>query len=255
MTGAAPDGIRKLPVWRTLGESLRLVVVHWRLAIKRGALPFGLWIAGLYVLGYLASQHWDDGLNVWLAGAVQAAGAAAVLPLLLVPWFRAVAGTVPDASNAGLLVYLRHGGWLLLIWLGMSGSLWVLEASLGSVGLNDTSGPWNVLVAPLKSLLPLYVLARLGLILPIIAVEGQGSIVTAWTRSRGNGWRMTAIFLVPIWVIALLGGLLAQELIPDEHGALIELFGTLYSSFFVFLDCLIISTALALLYRSTGEPS
>ncbi len=43
----------------------------------------------------------------------------------------------------------------------------------------------------------LYVLSRVVLILPATAIDESPTLAWAWNRSRGNGWRLTLMILIP----------------------------------------------------------
>jgi hypothetical protein len=75
-------------------------------------------------------------------------------------------------------------------WLPLSDYLW---GELGGAG--DTPGPiqttvhWAVLI-PLQ-----YLSSRIALTLPAAAIQNPISFAEAWSLSRGNGWRITAVIL------------------------------------------------------------
>jgi hypothetical protein len=96
-------------------------------------------------------------------------------------------------------------------------------------------------------LAPLYLLARLVLVLPGIALGHDWRLRDAWRLSRGNGWRLfVAVMLLP-WGFSLLVDLAGQAMdsrIIDGGFAMIE---ALLSA------CGVI--ALSLAYRELEEPA
>ena len=71
------------------------------------------------------------------------------------------------------------------------------ELSIRLLGLNISSFPW----ALLGQILFCYLIGRLSLLLPAIAVDAQVSLRSAWLQSKGNGWRVA---LLVGWIPTLL---------------------------------------------------
>ena len=63
------------------------------------------------------------------------------------------------------------------------------ELSLRLLGLKISLFPWMLL-----GLIPFgYLIGRLSLLLPAIAVDVQASLRSAWSQSKGNGWRVALL--------------------------------------------------------------
>jgi hypothetical protein len=93
--------------------------------------------------------------------------------------------------------------WLLFIYI-IGGMFWlfaieVVERFVGEelkelrVSLSGSKSmilfPWTLL-----GLIPCgYLIGRLSLLLPAIAVDDQASLRSAWSQSKGNGWRMALL--------------------------------------------------------------
>ena len=89
-----------------------------------------------------------------------------------------------------------------------------------------------------------YVVARLSIALPAIAIDDATSITTAWNLSRHNGWRLTIALSIPILLIAGLGFVYERLVPPSSHPI-----GVFLTSFaFVLVDAITI-TALSVAYR------
>jgi hypothetical protein len=71
------------------------------------------------------------------------------------------------------------------------------ELSIRLLGLNISLFPW----ALLGQILFCYLIGRLSLLLPAIAVDAQVSLRSAWLQSKGNGWRVA---LLVGWIPTLL---------------------------------------------------
>ncbi len=71
------------------------------------------------------------------------------------------------------------------------------ELSIRLLGLNLSLFPWALLWLILLG----YLIGRLSLLLPAIAVDAQVSLRSAWLQSKGNGWRVA---LLVGWIPTLL---------------------------------------------------
>ena len=63
------------------------------------------------------------------------------------------------------------------------------ELSIRLLGLNISLFPW----ALLGQIFLGYLIGRLSLLLPAIAVDSQASLRSAWLQSKGNGWRVALL--------------------------------------------------------------
>ena len=104
------------------------------------------------------------------------------------------------SSSYGLLSWTpretRYLGWslaLLVIALVLSRlPVRVLEYGLVR-GLPNPGGLLSAYLAPFFAVVSVYVLSRLNLVLPAMAIDEHHNFRWAWQRSRGHGWRLLVV--------------------------------------------------------------
>ena len=145
----------------------------------------------------------------------------------------------------------RFFRWIIFIYL-IGGTFWFLTSEIGIRGvdfietfleekLQDISirlsgskmvfFPWT-----LFGLIPCgYLIGRLSLLLPAIAIDSQTSLRTAWSQSKGNGWRMALLvgwmpillhFLEKV-LAAYFGFYLSKQVASSGFGVYVEVFSVL----------------------------
>ena len=226
MDSAHTDDLR-LPIWATLGEAFMALAEEWDSLLKAIALP-AMIVASANVIAEGVIGGGTGGLGLW------------IIPLAVIPWAAhviiAVAchryvlmGREGLPSSWGLFWTKRETrflGWTLAI--SMIAFLFVIPgviaggvavfafaATFGEVLLGAGSVAFIPIVAGMAlALVPaIYVIARLSLLLPMTAVGQRPELKDAWALSRGNGWRLVAVMLLPsLFSISLtLPGLLFPE--------------------------------------------
>lgn len=94
--------------------------------------------------------------------------------------------------------------WLLgvyLVYLAVWLPVWTVMVNV----THDMPPDWTRQPAVIPAL---YVVARLSLVLPAVALDRDVSFKWAWTLTRGNGWRLVVVVGVLPWAISQLLGLL-----------------------------------------------
>jgi hypothetical protein len=104
----------------------------------------------------------------------------------------------------------RYLAWLLAAWLLGFLATMFLMMTIGTIVINVFNIPraWMEVGWFLGSfqVLGTYVLARLSLILPAIALDGRPSLSRIWRLSDGNGWRLTVVVCGLPWLLELSQG-------------------------------------------------
>ena len=165
--------------------------------------------AGLPLLGMIASTlYWASGAATSVAGMpwILLIADGVLFSWLAVRCHRVVLlGAHEDTPTHRLKTVANYfagivaGTLLLALFMAISSFRYVPTGAdptseEGIIGLPV----WAVWIA---QLLPLYLLARFALALPVFAL-GQGwHLLEAWKRTRGNGWRLViVVFLLPVGI-------------------------------------------------------
>ncbi len=102
------------------------------------------------------------------------------------------------------------------------------ELSIRLLGLKMTVSPWTLL-----GLIPFgYLIGRLSLLLPAIAVDAQASLRSAWLQSKGSGWRVallvgwipTLFLLLESTLSSYINWRLGKQPIPFSLGIYVGIF-------------------------------
>lgn len=205
MMGLSPTNTPvPLPVARIL---IGAVAIPWTCArsfARALALPAVVLFAAT-ALGRLAEA--EKMLSARALLALTTAGATAVFAVIC---HRLVllADRPGDENRPGPLSLrriLRYVGWVLVIAL----VYFVLSVPLGRILVEVLQGDSTASASPGTGALvvfyifPLYVVARLMLVLPGAAMDQEVNLRWSWALTRGNGWRLfVAIFLFP-WSISV----------------------------------------------------
>ena len=106
--------------------------------------------------------------------------------------------------------------WLLAAWSLAFLTTMFLLMTIGTIVMNvfDIPRAWMEMGWFLGSfeVLGTYVLARLSLILPAVALDGRPSLSSIWRLSHGNGWRLTVVLGGLPWLVSHF----QRFILPDE---------------------------------------
>jgi hypothetical protein len=106
---------------------------------------------------------------------------------------------------------LRFLGWVVAIYLiATILSIPFAVAAATLLGETAVAGQGAGWVKEIASIPALYLLARFSLIFPAAAIDNSVSMRWAWQRTRGNGWRITAVVGLFPWLIERANGLLLR---------------------------------------------
>ncbi len=242
---------KKLPIGKTIWAALRTPFFLDRRSWLSLGLPVGLLGIALLSLWTVNYLRWHELVQVlaWLMVLFAANGfALRYLRLLLLG---------PPASPGGfrnwrrdVLSFLAFVA-LSLLFGALLGLLlsFLLPAMAGFVLAVNSATPWLALGAVLLGLLALggasYLVARLVLILPALAVDHSAGIGRIWRLSRGNGLRLAVVlFGFP----GLMNPFLVR-VITEAGGPWWELAGT---AFDIFITLLVLGL-LGMAYRKLSD--
>jgi hypothetical protein len=230
MSTLAASELRKLPVWRTVGECY--MTVAWNL----GQLVRMCWLWFVVVAAMNGAVHWlelalgDEPSLLLYAVALVVGGAALVieglfLASIAVAWHRLILRQ--ERVTGAAYLRLDRPVWLYLIYslflivlaqlplvvslalVGFSDAVTQIVGDLVvALGLSLAGGLFLLLGSALAILL---VLPRLSLVLPAVALEQELSLREAWRASRANTVRLalaTALCMLPTFLL-LTGELIA----------------------------------------------
>jgi hypothetical protein len=105
---------------------------------------------------------------------------------------------------------LRFLLWVVVIYAVeavLEGLSWYLAKDVGGGDIGDV-GDW---VKQIASIPALYVLARLSLAFPAVAIDRNAGLRWSWTRTRGNGWRIFVVVGLFPWLTDMSIGLVWRE--------------------------------------------
>jgi len=210
----------KLPLWRSVGEAYALWGRNFAEILRLSwpwmaviALPLAIivWLQGSTVTGAMEAaragrpvleEHPLADMILQLVGQLIALPA---LASVAVAWHRLVL----RGEHAGPELYLRRDGVvigyaILLFWIGL------ITRAPNSAGrlLQAVTGPVRALqtLTGLVALIALFIVARLSLALPALAVgRAEISFGAAWAATKGNSWRLFwgYLFCILPWVVVV----------------------------------------------------
>lgn len=188
-------GVSPLPVARILVGAVAIPWTFARAYARALALP-ALLLFIVTALDHLAPEG-----NLRPArGALSLAELAATVVFTVICHRLVLLAQGPDGDEAGRLSLgrsLRFAGWVLVVGLVYV----VMAAPLSAVlarflpGEFDAGGLTSAAFMAIF-LLPLYVIARILLVLPGTAIDQQVNLRWSWNRTRGNGWRLVGTVLL-----------------------------------------------------------
>jgi hypothetical protein len=222
------DEIRRLPLRRVILSAFALPWEHRREVFRVTAMPL-LAIIACTLAGNLADfgQARPSGLALQSRAAVLAlhllfvVGYGIATSWLAIAIHRLVLLEVPDAGARITRQDLRR----LAVFFGVLAGIWVLHAVLtmliGSGILNIFNPPRYVPtgIAPEQGLATLklpvpgqwiinaaaflsyWVVGRMSLMLPAIAIDRKVDLAAAWLASRSNGWRLAVVVGALPWCL------------------------------------------------------
>ena len=94
----------------------------------------------------------------------------------------------------------------LFLFAGMNSITNLSQSSASSVGMDNFY--WISLLLAIPSL---YLLSRLCLLFPAIAVDRQVGIKWAWSSTKGNGWRIFVVVVFCPWLFSIVIWLVSRE--------------------------------------------
>ena len=230
MSSRSP-AVAKVPLWRTLGESIRQVLGDLKAVGRLGWPPFMI-LATFAVV-------WQFTYPARLARTISAPGAAApnvqaaMLLMLfgivalfiqafcynafMVSWYRHVLQASGNVRSGGYWpAFWRTLGYYALVLVGFIVSVSVFSFAAGFIaviGRNvrtpQTIFPWAAGGTIAVGMIIFFAcVARASLVFPAAAYGHSLSLRSAWKRMRGNAWRLIAALCL------LSAALLAVEAVP-----------------------------------------
>jgi len=154
--------------------------------------------------------------SAFLLGAV---GFANRIPVFL---FSSVGGAIADRYNRHHIVIATQAASMLLasllavLTLTHVVQVWHLMAIATLLGIvnafdiPEEGAGWS-LIGKIFEALATYVVARLSLILPAVALDQKLTLSTVWDLSEGNGWRLAVVVGGLPWLLNYLQGLAFSE--------------------------------------------
>lgn len=241
--------VSKLPVWRTVLDSWRMVLARAPGLLRVAWLP-AILAAELEASVYLIVPE-PAGL---LARVLVIFVTAIPLTVLLVPWYRTV--LLDENPVGGAPLWRMQTPHIRFLWR------WVLLAGLPPIILRifdlavASESPAlkgaGLLLMVSASVGLSYIFCRMALVLPAAAIDQLGRLDRAWRLSKGNGWRLLGIcWLAVLPLLLLVASLGAWELgrpPAGDNSALVLIVLSIASVF----NILIGTTARALCYRALG---
>jgi hypothetical protein len=109
---------------------------------------------------------------------------------------------------------LRFLAWVIVIYALKSILEWIAQVLVQYVGgdaLSEIGGDISDWVKQIASIPALYVLARLSLAFPAVAIDRNPSLRWSWIRTRGNGWRIFVVVGLFPWLADMLIGFVWRE--------------------------------------------
>ncbi len=204
------DAIRKLPVWRTVGESYQATVMNWRYAIRISWAWLPVLIALSTAMQLLSQQAQVEGPPdtsvAWRGLAMFPILLGYFLPLssISVAWHRKLL----RGESWPHLIYLRldrivgrywlYGLLVMIIFFLICVAIGAVVAAVG-IGLHFLAAPLPrealfgvmAVVAVPAVILIVLLMVRLFVLLPGIALDQQRlSPRNAWRHTRKNTWRI-----------------------------------------------------------------
>ena len=204
---------------------------------------------------FLMEFYLRNGPIFVVMGLIQAVGLIALLALLRDD----TKPTVGDALKTGLIGLLPYIGTQLLIALALAAIVGGAIAGPAAMGLGIVAGILAVVAVPII----VYVLIKLSLILPVIAIEKVMNPVAlvkrSWALTKGNSLRILAFYIllgIVFMVISLIVGMvfgLALALLGQGTAYLIA--NGIISGALGAVATMIFASVLAAVHRQLAGPS
>lgn len=245
--------MRKLPVAKVLFGAFYVPwVLRRSLAKSLATLVIGgVALATLWVQGKVAFPFYINLISLLLFGLVYILFAVICHRMVLlgytsVPEYgpKKVSGReLRFALGMMKVMFAAFLGWAFFYVIIIQFPSWIIDALHGGGG---DSGRFKDHLAWTMYLVQFYLFARLSLILPSIAVDGQSELKWAWQVSKGNGLRLMLVLgLLPLLVQ------LPLYILPDIPGFP----GSMINSLLWWLMLPFEITALSLSYKELAEES
>lgn len=199
----------RLPVGPTVGAVYDAVFGNVRDVVRVGWLPLLVLVATDVAFAALTAPPRPPAFIVYLLVAVAAAVWTATALSVLVAWHRRVS-LGPQSLPSGLPLRIGHreGQYLLraLIYAAaLAIVFWVPVLAFTGFGRNDSASFVIAGIAGMVALwlIELYLLQRVALAFPAIALDRPMPIRDAWRLSAGNGLRLLTIGLMALSPIVI----------------------------------------------------
>lgn len=196
----------RLPIFGSAVDSLALIASNIGFLLGRGAIWMLAVIALQYYFDRWARTHGltqTDGITPALAyNFANSFILIASLALFAVQWHRHVLGVSREGEGSMMATAAAYGAIAIAIDLLLTLAMYVPSLLVGEAPWQA----WQIAATGVALLASWLLTARIGLLLPDVAVEGKGSMALAWDAGRGNTWRMVFGSLLAI-VISFLPSL------------------------------------------------
>lgn len=238
----------RIPVWRSIGDTFRIVFSNLREIIFLGWLPFGAYYACSLLLYWINADGAGPGSSLV---AVIAIGSLAV----------AIHRLVLAGEGAGGRFYYISFDKRELSYLGFIVALSLAVYAPGSVAL--TQGGVIGFLAAIVSCLALFWGIRIVPALVKIAVHDRLEVGEVFAATRGQFWRILFVLMVPALLPAMARAILAwssADLWPEGNGGWLfdprGPFAYFAAASFLFIHTMLGAAALTVISRGlSGEPS
>ncbi|MGZ5084236.1 MAG: hypothetical protein ACXWHB_00615 [Usitatibacter sp.] len=236
----------KLPVFTMLYGAFVVPWAHRRAFAKALALPAAALVA-IQVGSWQAGEEPGTSLQwaTWAADAILWMLFAVICHRLVLLGLEPK--DVPIVPGWGARE-TRFLAWLLAIYV-ITLAVTMAALTVGTMLIQSLSPSLvQAIVDVASKLIGTYLFARLALVLPAAAIDAPTNLVSAWWRTRGNGWRMAVIVTGLPWG----SGYLVSIVYGDEPGLMQAILVTVLGTALLVVEI----AALSLSYRhlEAGPP-
>jgi len=191
--------VRSLPLWRTLREAFLLIWDYRWLFGRLLIIP-----VALTTLLSLVTFYWPGGKGKSLWALVEPLTNLLIFVFFAISCHRLILIGEHSVPRWGVQRWSWRETRFILCLIAIVVAIYLMSAVLGFVAgifltpLERLMSKTGAIVAAymlggLGAACMSYLIARLSLSLPAVAVDHQPAIEAAWSQSDGNGWRVTAL--------------------------------------------------------------
>lgn len=193
------------------------------------------------------------------SGLAQFVGAIAML-MLLTDRGRPTVGQAIGAAFSALPTMI---GVMVLIWLGMVAAVLVMGVLSAALAMALPAGLATFLIAVLLMGGVFYLLVKLSLVTPVVAIEGVRNPITAlsrsWNLTKGNSLRIfgfyvllfLAYMVISMLIMMVIGGLLALA----GTGTVVTFLSSVVSGAVGAVVAMVFTAVVAAIHRQLAGPS